>query len=47
MNTEIEGIVGIRHQEKIGEDIANWEDVMCVVVTVIFGVNQWDCRSYL
>jgi hypothetical protein len=23
------------------------EEFMCAVVTVIFGVTQWDCSSYL
>jgi hypothetical protein len=38
VSTEAEDIVGIRHQATTGEDIANCEDFMCAVVTVIFGV---------
>jgi hypothetical protein len=38
VSTEAEDIVETRHQTTISEDIANWEDFMCAVVTVIFGV---------
>jgi hypothetical protein len=47
VSTEVEDIVGMRHQATTGEDIANWQDFMCAVVTVIFGVCNSDCRSYL
>jgi hypothetical protein len=47
VSMEAEDIVGIYHQATTGEDIANWEDFMCVVVTVIFGVTQQDCHSHL
>jgi hypothetical protein len=38
VKTEAEAIVGIRHQETTGEDLANWEDFICGVVTGIFEV---------
>jgi hypothetical protein len=38
VSTEVEDIVGIRHHATTGEDMANSEDIMCVVVTVIFGM---------
>jgi hypothetical protein len=38
LSTEAEDIVEICHQATTGEDKANWEDFMCAVVTVIFGV---------
>jgi hypothetical protein len=38
VSTEAESNVGIRHRATTGEDIANWGDFMCAVVTVIFGV---------
>jgi hypothetical protein len=38
VSMEAEDIVGIRHQATIGEEIANWEDFVCAVVTVFFGV---------
>jgi hypothetical protein len=40
MSTEAEDIVGIRHQATTSEDIANWENFMCAVVTVMFGVRN-------
>jgi hypothetical protein len=38
---EAKDIVGIRHQATADEDIADWEDFMCAVVTVICEV----CRT--
>jgi hypothetical protein len=38
VSTEAEDIVAIRHQATTGEDTAYWEDFMCVVITVFFGV---------
>jgi hypothetical protein len=38
VSTEAEDTVEIRYQATTGEDIANWEDFTCAVVTVIFGV---------
>jgi hypothetical protein len=38
VSAEAEDIVGVRHPATTGEGIANWEDFMCAVVTVIFGV---------
>jgi hypothetical protein len=38
VNMEAKDMVGIRHQATTGEDIENWEDFMCAVVTVIFEV---------
>jgi hypothetical protein len=38
VSTEAEDIVSIRNQATIGEDIANWEDFIYAVVTVIFEV---------
>jgi hypothetical protein len=29
---EAEGVVGIRHQAKTGEDTAGWEDLVCPIV---------------
>jgi hypothetical protein len=36
VSTEAENIVGIRYHATTGEVIANREDFMCTVVTVIF-----------
>jgi hypothetical protein len=38
VSTEAEDTVGTRRQATTGEDIENWEDFMCAVVTLIFGV---------
>jgi hypothetical protein len=43
VSTEAEDIVGIRYHATFGEDIANREDLMCAVITVILGV----CNSRL
>jgi hypothetical protein len=40
MSTKTEDIVVIRHQATTGEDIANWEELICAVVTVIFGMHN-------
>jgi hypothetical protein len=40
VSTEAEDIVGIRHHATTGEDIADWEDFICLVFTVIFGVHN-------
>jgi hypothetical protein len=40
VSMEAKDIVGIHHQAMTGEDTANWDDFMCVVVTVIFGVRN-------
>jgi hypothetical protein len=40
MRTEAEGIVEIHDQATTGEDTVDWEDFICYVVTVIFGVSQ-------
>jgi hypothetical protein len=37
-STEAENIVGIRHQATTGEDTADWEGLVCVVV------NCWVCE---
>jgi hypothetical protein len=39
VSMEAEDIVGICHQATTSKDIANWEDFMCAVVTVIFGMS--------
>jgi hypothetical protein len=36
MSTGVEDIVEIRHQATTDEDIAHWEDFLCVVVTAMF-----------
>jgi hypothetical protein len=38
MSTEAEDTVRIRHQPAAGEDVANGEEFVCAVVTVMFGV---------
>jgi hypothetical protein len=38
VTAEAEVIVGIRHQPTTGVEVAKWEDFMCAVVTVTFGV---------
>jgi hypothetical protein len=38
VNTEAEDIEGTRRQATTGEHTANWQDFMCAVVRVIFGM---------
>jgi hypothetical protein len=47
VSMEAEHIVGIHHQVTSGEDIANCENFMCAVFTVIFGVCNSVRLSYL
>jgi hypothetical protein len=47
VSMEAEDIVVICRQVTTGQDIAYWEDIMCDVVTVIFGMCNSDCHGYL
>jgi hypothetical protein len=47
LSKEAEDVIGIRYQAVTGEDIANREDFLCAVVTVIFGVCNSVRLSYL